>query len=215
MIRVLVVDDHAVVRRGVQEVLRDEPDIDVRGSAADAAEALQVLEHEPIDVVVLDLRLGADSGIRLCQEIRSRYPKTRCLVFTALSCEEAMMEAVIAGATGYLLKTDDSARLARAVRAVARGEHLLDPKATRILVESVRRSRREGAASLTPQEEKVLYLLGRGLTNREIAETLFLAPQTVKNYVSSVLSKLGLPTRTQAALYSSSRHRDSGEAAER
>jgi two-component system response regulator DevR len=215
VIRVLVVDDHAVVRRGVREVLRDEPDIEVTATTADAAETLQVLDYAPVDVVILDLRLGDDSGIRLCQEIRSRHPLTRCLIFTALSCEEAMMEAVIAGATGYLLKTADSAHLAHAVRAIARGEHLLDPKATRALVETVRRSRSEGVASLTAQEEKVLYLLGQGLTNREIAETLFLAPQTVKNYVSSILSKLGLHTRTQAALYSSSRHRDGGEAATR
>lgn len=213
MIRVLVVDDHAVVRRGVVEVLREEPDVEVVAATGNAAETLQVLEYEAVDVVVLDLRLGEDTGIRLCQEIRTRHESTRCLVFTALSCEEAMMEAVIAGATGYLLKTADSARLAEGVRAVARGEHLFDPTATRALVESVRRSQREGAASLTDQEEKVLYLLGRGLTNREIAETLFLAPQTVKNYVSSILSKLGLQTRTQAALYSSSRHRDQGGAA--
>lgn len=204
----VVVDDHAVVRRGVAEVLRDEPDMEIVATAADAAETLQALEAAPVDVVVLDLRLGEDSGIRLCQEIRSRHPSTRCLVFTALSSEEAMMEAVIGGATGYLVKTAEPARLPEAVRAVARGEHLLDPKATSLLVETVRRSRREGAASLTDQEAKVLYLLGRGLTNREIADTLFLAPQTVKNYVSSVLAKLGLRTRTQAALYTSSRYRE-------
>lgn len=208
MIGVVVVDDHAVVRRGVAEVLRDEPDMEIVATAADAAETLQALEAAPVDVVVLDLRLGEDSGIRLCQEIRSRHPSTRCLVFTALSSEEAMMEAVIGGATGYLVKTAEPARLPEAVRAVARGEHLLDPKATSLLVETVRRSRREGAASLTDQEAKVLYLLGRGLTNREIADTLFLAPQTVKNYVSSVLAKLGLRTRTQAALYTSSRYRE-------
>lgn len=213
MIRLVIVDDHAVVRRGLSDVLSDERDIEIVGTAGSAKEALQILDFCLADVVILDLRLGEDSGIQLCHDIRSRHPSVRCLVFTALSGDEALMEAIIAGATGYLLKTADSARIAEAVRAIARGEHLLDPDTTQILIETVRRSRERAGRALTEQEEKVLYLLGRGLTNREIAATLFLAPQTVKNYVSSILMKLGLQTRTQAALYSMERHRDPGNAA--
>jgi two-component system response regulator DevR len=214
VIRVLIVDDHAIVRRGLAEVLGEEDDIEIVSAAAGADEALRVLDYAAVDVVVVDLRLGKDSGIDLCREGRARHPSVRFLVFTALSSEEALVEAMIAGATGYVLKTAGSSEICDAVRAVARGEHLLDAGATHALVERARRSgRRKGAAALTDQEQKVLYLLGRGLTNREISETLFLAPQTVKNYVSSILAKLGLRSRTQAALFSSSRYRDRDTAA--
>lgn len=212
MIHVLIVDDHAIVRRGLAEVLGEEADIEVVASAATAADALRMMGYGSVDVVILDLRLGEDSGIQLCREASTAYPAVRFLVFTALSDQEALIEAMIAGASGYILKTAESSAICDAVRAVASGEHLLDERATHALIERARGSGGRGGPDLTEQEEKILYLLGRGLTNREISETLFLAPQTVKNYVSSVLMKLGVRSRTQAALFSSARHQDRGNA---
>ncbi|MCA1704183.1 MAG: PAS domain S-box protein [Actinobacteria bacterium] len=171
------------------------------GIAATAKEALQSLEARQVDVALLDIRLGNDDGIALCREVRSLYPEVRCLIFTAMTGEEALVEAVLAGASGYVVKTAKSGELAEAIRRVAQGEQLLDAIATASLMDRLRRDQGPGPSTLTPQEERVLTLIGEGLTNREIAGSLFVAEQTIKNYVSNIFSKLGVKTRVEAALF--------------
>lgn len=203
-IEVLLVDDHEVVRRGLKELLSDEPDIEVVAEAGSADEALAVAMHLEPDVAVVDVRLGENEtdGIALCRELRSRPGGPRCLVLTAFDDQEAMVGAIMAGASGYLLKQVRGQDVVNAVREVAAGRSLLDPLTTARLLDKMRNPvQRDPMAALSERERSVLELIGQGLSNREIAEQLFLAEKTVKNYVTSLLAKLGMQRRTQAAAW--------------
>ncbi|HKS48110.1 MAG TPA: response regulator transcription factor [Amycolatopsis sp.] len=207
-IEVLLVDDHEVVRRGLRELLGDEPDIEVVAEAGSAEEALAVAMHLEPDVAVVDVRLGDADGVALCRELRSKPNPPKCLVLTAFDDEEAMVGAIMAGASGYLLKQVRSQDVVNAVREVAAGRSLLDPLTTARVLEKFRNPHDDDAlAQLTERERSVLELIGDGLSNREIAERLFLAEKTVKNYVTSVLAKLGMQRRTQAAAWVARRDR--------
>ena len=202
-IRIFLLDDHELVRRGLHELLSLEDDFEIVGEAASAQEALVRLPATNADVAVLDVRLPDGSGVEVCREIRSKLPNVHCLMLTSYADDEAMVDALLAGAGGYVLKDIRGADLVGAVRRVAAGESLLDPKAT----ERVLNRLRNGASGddrlhgLTGQERRILDLIGEGLTNRQIGERLHLAEKTVKNYVSSLLAKLGMERRTQAAAY--------------
>ncbi|MGY6023935.1 response regulator [Streptomyces spinosirectus] len=204
-IRVFLLDDHEVVRRGVHELLSVEDDIEVVGEAGTAAEALVRIPASRPDVAVLDVRLPDGSGVEVCRDVRSRDESVQCLMLTSYADDEALFDAIMAGASGYVLKAIRGTELLTAVRDVAAGKSLLDPVATaRVLA----RLRDGGAprqddrlAHLTDQERRILDLVGEGLTNRQIGEHLHLAEKTIKNYVSSLLSKLGMQRRSQAAAY--------------
>jgi DNA-binding NarL/FixJ family response regulator len=202
-ISVFLLDDHEVVRRGVRDLLAAEPDIDVIGEAGTAASALaRMLVLRP-DVAVLDVRLPDGDGISVCREIRSTLPGTACLMLTSYGDDQALFGAIMAGAAGYVLKQACGAELVSAVRTVAAGGSMLDPRATLRVMERLR-NRVEDAdplSALSEQEKRVLELIGEGLTNRQIAEHMSLAEKTAKNYVSSVLTKLGMQRRTQAAAF--------------
>lgn len=200
-IEVLLVDDHEVVRRGLRELLSDEPDIEVVAEASSADEALAVAMHVEPDVAVVDVRLGDGDGVSLCRELRSKPNPPQCLVLTAFDDEEAMVGAIMAGASGYLLKQVRGQDVVNAVREVAAGRSLLDPLTTARVLEKIRHPQEDELSQLTERERSVLALIGDGLSNREIAERLFLAEKTVKNYVTSVLAKLGMQRRTQAAAW--------------
>lgn len=200
-IEVLLVDDHEVVRRGLRELLSDEPDIEVVAEASSAEEALAVAMHVEPDVAVVDVRLGEGDGVSLCRELRSKPNPPRCLVLTAFDDEEAMVGAIMAGASGYLLKQVRGQDVVNAVREVAAGRSLLDPLTTARVLDKIRHPQQDELSQLTERERSVLALIGDGLSNREIAERLFLAEKTVKNYVTSVLAKLGMQRRTQAAAW--------------
>ncbi|GAB3477710.1 response regulator [Nocardiopsis coralliicola] len=201
-IRVFLVDDHEVVRRGVSALLESEPDMKVVGEAGTAEQALARIPAASPDVAVLDVRLPGGSGVGVCREIRSERPGIACLMLTSFADDEALFEAVMAGAAGYVLKQIHGADLVGAVRTVAAGGSLLDPGSTGRVMERLRSSTVEPdpLAELSPQERQILDLIGEGLTNRQIGERLYLAEKTVKNYVSSLLSKLDLKRRTQAAV---------------
>ncbi|KAA9166822.1 response regulator transcription factor [Amycolatopsis acidicola] len=201
-IEVLLVDDHEVVRRGLKELLGDEPDIEVVAEASSAEEALAVAMHVEPDVAVVDVRLGEGDGVSLCRELRAAPNPPQCLVLTAFDDEEAMVGAIMAGAAGYLLKQVRGQDVVNAVREVAAGRSLLDPVTTAHVLHKLRNpAEHDELAQLTERERSVLELIGDGLSNREIAERLFLAEKTVKNYVTSVLAKLGMQRRTQAAAW--------------
>ncbi|MBT2493949.1 response regulator transcription factor [Streptomyces sp. ISL-96] len=213
-ITVFLVDDHEVVRRGVHELLSVEDDIEVVGEAGTAAESLVRIPATRPDVAVLDVRLPDGSGVEVCREVRSRNEDIKCLMLTSFADDEALFDAIMAGASGYVLKAIRGNELLAAVRDVAAGKSLLDPVATARVLERLRSgngSTGAGAAAgssndsrlsnLTEQERKILDLLGEGLTNRVIGERLHLAEKTIKNYVSSLLSKLGMERRSQAAAY--------------
>ncbi|MEY9214586.1 response regulator transcription factor [Thermobifida halotolerans] len=201
-IRVFLVDDHEVVRRGVASLLEDEGDLRVVGEAGTAERALHRIPVVRPDVAVLDVRLPDGSGVEVCREIRSGHPEIACLMLTSFADDEALFEAVMAGAAGYVLKQIHGSDLVGAVRTVAAGGSLLDPRSTGRMLERLRENsgRPDPLAVLTPQERQILDLIGEGLTNRQIGERLFLAEKTVKNYVSSLLGKLDLKRRTQAAV---------------
>lgn len=202
MISVFLLDDHEIVRRGLREVLETGGDFEVIGEAASAAEAVDAILAAAPQVAVLDIRLGDGSGIEVCRDVRSRDPSIQCLMLTSYDDDEALLEAIVAGAAGYVLKQVRTAALQDALRRVAAGESLLEPTVKKQVL-----ARLNGAYGderlkfLTGQERKILVLLADGLTNRQIAEQLFLAEKTVKNYVSNLLSKLGMSRRTQAAVY--------------
>ncbi len=204
-LRILLVDDHEVVRLGLKALLSRHPRFTVVGEAASADEArAKALVHKP-DVVVMDIRLPGKSGIDATREITAALPDTRVIVLTSYADEDLLLDAVAAGASGYVLKQIGSDDLVRALEAVARGEALLDPAmmqpAFARLREAARRARGEAFQALTDQEVKILARVARGQTNREIAAALFLSEKTVRNYVSSILGKLGLTHRSQAAAY--------------
>ncbi|GAA4543001.1 response regulator transcription factor [Amycolatopsis samaneae] len=200
-IQVLLVDDHELVRRGLRDLLGDEPDIEVVAEAGGVDEALAVAMHVEPDVAVVDVRLGDGDGITLCRELRSKPNAPQCLMLTAFDDEEAMVGAIMAGASGYLLKQVRGQDVVNAVREVAAGRSLLDPVTTARVLDKLRHPPADDLDTLTDRERDVLELIGQGLSNREIAERLFLAEKTVKNYVTSVLAKLGMQRRTQAAAW--------------
>ncbi|MEZ0077408.1 response regulator [Planotetraspora sp. GP83] len=201
MIRVFLVDDHEVVRRGVASLLEAEDDIQVIGEAGTAASAQARIPALCPDVAVLDVRLPDGSGVEVCREVRSRLPGLACLMLTSYADDDALFEAVLAGAAGYVLKQIHGSDLVGAVRTVAAGQSLLDPQTTAAMLNRLRdqAARRDPLAALTTQEQHVLKLIGEGLTNRVIGERMFLAEKTVKNYVSSLLGKLDMQRRTQVA----------------
>ncbi|MBB3083616.1 response regulator [Geodermatophilus sabuli] len=201
-IRVFLLDDHEVVRRGVADVLESDPGITVVGEAKNVAEALARVPALRPDVAVLDVRLPDGDGVSVCRELRSRMPELKVVMLTSYSDDEALFEAIMAGASGYLLKQILGQDLVSGIRAVAAGGSLLDPVATTAVLERLRRVADPGGplAKLSDQERTVLELIGEGLTNRQIGERMFLAEKTVKNYVSHLLAKLGLERRTQAAV---------------
>jgi len=209
-IRVFLLDDHEVVRRGVHELLSIEDDIEIVGEAGTAAEALARVPATRPDVAVLDVRLPDGSGVEVCREIRSHRPEIRCLMLTSFSDDEALFDAIMAGASGYVLKAIRGTDLVSAVRDVAAGKSLLDPVATGRVLDRLREGgggrQDERLSGLTPQERRILDLIGEGMTNRQIGNQLHLAEKTVKNYVSSLLSKLGMARRTQAAAYVAKLH---------
>ncbi|GAB4585658.1 response regulator transcription factor [Nocardia sp. IFM 10818] len=205
MIKVFLVDDHEIVRRGLVDLLEGDPELSVVGEASDVAQALARIPALRPDVAVLDVRLPDGNGIELCRELLSRLDDLRCLILTSFTDEQAMMDAILAGASGYVVKDIKGMELAKAIKEVGSGRSLLDNRAAAALMERLRRSTQPDGplAGLTEQERKLLDLLGDGLTNRQIAERMFLAEKTVKNYVSRLLAKLGMERRTQAAVLAS------------
>ena len=202
MIRVFLLDDHEVVRRGVRDLLETADDLEVVGEAGTAAEAMQRAPATSPDVAVLDVRLPDGSGIEVCRDLRSLLPELRCLMLTSFTDDEALFDAIMAGASGYVLKEVRGAELIDSVRSVAAGRSLLDPLATARVLERLRNPPQDALTStLSPQESTILGHLADGLTNRQIADEMFLAEKTVKNYVSNLLGKLGMTHRTQAAVY--------------
>lgn len=209
-VRVFLVDDHEVVRQGLRMLLSSHDRIDVVGEAGSAGSALLALDRDPPDVVVLDVRLGDGSGIDVCREIRARHPHVRALMLTSYSDEQALFDAIMAGASGYLLKETRGTDLVDAVLRVADGESLLDPAVTGRVLERLRSPEVEDPriARLTDQEKRILALVAEGRTNRGVAGELHLAEKTVKNYMSSILSKLEMQRRTEAAVFWTQIHAD-------
>jgi len=202
VLTVFLVDDHEVVRRGVGDLLDEEEDLTVIGQAGTVAEALARIPALRPNVAVLDVRLPDGNGVELCRELRSKLPDINCLILTSYTDEQAMMDAILAGAGGYVIKDIKGMDLVSAVRTVGAGRSLLDTRAAATLMSKIRADAAKPGplAALTDQERVVLDLIGEGLTNRQIAERMFLAEKTVKNYVSGVLSKLGMQRRTQVAV---------------
>lgn len=205
MIKVFLVDDHEIVRRGLFDLLDGDPELTVVGEAGDVAQALARIPALRPDVAVLDVRLPDGNGIELCRELLSRIDDLRCLMLTSFTDEQAMMDAILAGASGYVVKDIKGMELAKAIKEVGAGRSLLDNRAAAVMMQRLRRNTEPDGpmAGLTEQERKLLDLLGDGLTNRQIAERMFLAEKTVKNYVSRLLAKLGMERRTQAAVLAS------------
>ena len=202
-IGVFLLDDHEIVRKGVRDLLEAEPDIVVVGEAGTAESALARIPALRPNVAVLDVRLPDGDGVSVCREIRSKMPEVACLMLTSFGDDEALFDAIMAGAAGYVLKQIRGTDLVGAVRTVASGQSLLDPQAASRVMARMREqaSRKDPLAGLTTQERKILELIGEGLTNRQIGERMFLAEKTVKNYVSALFAKLGMERRTQAAAY--------------
>ncbi len=205
-IRIFLLDDHEIVRRGLRDLFEAEPDFEVVGESGSAVEAQSRIPALRPDVAVLDGRLPDGSGVDVCRSVRSVDPTIQALILTSYDDDEALFASIMAGAAGYVLKQVRSTDLVDAVRRVAAGQSLLDPAVTRRVLERLRQgadNEPDELAELTEQERKILELIAEGLTNRQIAERIFLAEKTVKNYVSSILMKLGLERRTQAAVLAS------------
>jgi len=202
-IRVFLLDDHEVVRVGVRELLESDGDVEVVGEASTAAEALARVPAVRPDVAVLDVRLPDGDGVSVCRDLRSQFPDLACLMLTSFADDEALFNAVIAGAAGYVLKQVKGNDILDSVRRVAAGQSLLDPATTARMMQMLREQMEQPDPlhGLTEQERRVLALIGEGLTNRQIGERMFLAEKTVKNYVSNLLAKLGMERRTQAAAF--------------
>jgi len=203
-IRVFLMDDHELVRRGIADLLALERDMTVVGEAATKEEALHRIPASRPNVAVLDVRLPDGSGVEVCREIRSFMPEVRCLMLTSYSDDEALFDAIMAGASGYVLKDIRGNDLVEAIRQVSAGKSLLDPVATQRVLDRLRKGQEPDGRldGLSDQERRILHLIGEGMTNRQIGETMHLAEKTVKNYVSSLLAKLGMERRTQAAALS-------------
>ncbi|MFH8570095.1 response regulator [Streptomyces sp. NPDC017993] len=205
-IRVFLLDDHEVVRRGVQDLLDAEPDIEVVGDAGTADHALARGPALRPDVAVLDVRLPDGDGITVCRELRSRMPGLACLMLTSFDDDDALLDAIMAGAAGYVLKEIKGADLVAAVRTIASGRSMLDPATTARLMHSLRgeeagaQPEADALAGLSPREREILGLIGEGLTNRQIGKRLYLSEKTVKNHISRLLAKLGVERRIQAAV---------------
>jgi two-component system response regulator DevR len=207
-IRVFLLEDHEMMRQGLLGVLSGEPGIEVVGDAGTVASALRQLPALRPDVAVLDVRLGDGDGVSACRDIRSMLPDTACLMYTAHEDDRALLGAIMAGAAGYVMKATPVQELVQAVRIVATGQSILDQRAAQLLMGQLRdgtpggsrQPGRDRLSSLTAQEKRVLDLIGEGLTNRQIGERMFLAEKTAKNYVSSLLAKLGIERRSQAAV---------------
>jgi two-component system, NarL family, response regulator DevR len=201
--RIFLLDDHEIVRRGLADLLNGVADFEVVGEAGTVAEALRRIPAVHPDVAILDGRLPDGSGIEVCRIVREEQPSVRCLILTSYDDDDAIFAAVLAGAAGYVLKQIRGSNLIDAVRQVAAGQSLLDPTVTARVLQRIREGKQEDArvASLNTQERKILNLIAEGLTNRQIGERLFLAEKTVKNNVSSLLAKLGMQRRTQAAVF--------------
>jgi len=201
--RVFLLDDHEVVRRGLREMIEAEDDLEVVGEASSADEALARIPPTHPDVAVLDVRLPDGNGVEVCREVRSRHPDIQCLILTSFADDEALFQAIMAGASGYLLKQIKGPDIVNGIRRVALGQSLLDPSVTSRVLERLRSGPEEDErlGTLTEQERRILELIAEGLTNRQIAQTVHLAEKTVKNYVSNLLAKLGMERRTQAAVY--------------
>jgi DNA-binding NarL/FixJ family response regulator len=202
-IRVFLLDDHEIVRRGVRELLETEPDITVVGEAGTVSSALARIPALKPDVAVLDVRLADGDGVTVCRDIRSSMPQVACLMLTSFGDDEALFDAIMAGAAGYVLKQIRGTDLVGAVRTLAAGGSLLDPEAASRIMRRMRdqATRSDPLSGLTAQERRILELIGEGLTNRQIGERMFLAEKTVKNYASALFAKLGMERRTQAAAY--------------
>jgi DNA-binding NarL/FixJ family response regulator len=204
-LRVMLVDDHEIVRDGIRAMLDPEPDIVVTSEAGTVREAVDEADRSKPDVVVMDVRLADGSGIEATREIRATHPEIKVLMLTSFADDEALFASIMAGASGYVLKQVKSGELLRAIRAVGAGDSLLDPGVTNAVLDRLRKGKHlmkdEKLARLSPQEERILTLVADGRTNREIGEELGLAEKTVKNYVSSILAKLEVARRAEAAAY--------------
>jgi DNA-binding NarL/FixJ family response regulator len=211
-ISVFLLDDHEIVRRGIAQLLEGSDDITVVGEASTAAQALARIPALRPDVAILDVRLPDGDGVSVCRDVRSVVtPPPACLMLTSYADDEALFGAIMAGASGYLLKQVTGIDLVGAVRTIAAGGSLLDPKATAVVLERLRKGDEPADpryASLSPQERRILSLIADGLTNRQIGAEMFLAEKTVKNYVSSLLHKLGFARRTEAAVYAAELRKD-------
>jgi len=201
--RVFLLDDHELVRRGLRDLLEAEDDLVVVGEASTAEEARRRIPATMPDVAVLDVRLPDGNGVEVCRDIRADRPEVQCLMLTSFADDEALFNAIMAGAAGYVLKQIKGTDLVDAIRKVAAGQSLLDPAVTARVLERLRKGPEEDEriARLTDQERRILDLIAEGLTNRQIAEHMFLAEKTIKNYVSNLLAKLGMERRTEAAVY--------------
>jgi len=202
-IRVFLLDDHEIVRRGLADLIGLQADLEVVGEAGTAAEAIIRITASQPDVAVLDVRLPDGSGVEVCREVRSLFPNIHVLMLTSYSDDEALFNAIMAGASGYVLKEIRGSDLVTAIRQVAAGNSLLDPSITERVLERLRNGNKEHdeLAGLNEQEKTILNLIGEGMTNRQIGEQMHLAEKTIKNYVSGLLAKLGMERRTQAAAY--------------
>jgi two-component system, NarL family, response regulator DevR len=201
-IRVFLLDDHEIVRRGVRELLEADEDMVIVGEAGTAEEALSRIPATTPHVAVLDVRLPDGDGVEVCREIRSKHPEIACIMLTSFADDEAVYAAIMAGAAGYVLKQVRGSDLIQGIKQVAAGESLLDPLVTTRLLDRLRhQGEGDELSALSQQERRILELIAEGLTNRQIGERMFLAEKTVKNYVSNLLSKLGMSRRTEAAVY--------------
>ncbi len=201
-ITVFLLDDHEVVREGLRHLLDSAGDMEVVGEAGTGADAIEGIARTEPRVAVLDVRLPDFSGVEVCREVRSAHPNVACLMLTSFSDEEALFDAIMAGASGYVLKEVRGSDLVGDIRKVASGHSLLDPELTQKIMHRLREGK--GGAQgekLTPQEQRILALIAEGMTNRQIADTMYLSEKTVKNYVSNLLAKLGMARRTEAAVY--------------